>query len=355
MGSDTKEVTKVLLDNLILKGENTTYDELPTKYKLKDVSFTLLSSTLKKETGTELNINKDYQSLNLVIGEENVINAGLLLCDQGLIKHSKIVCTRWNGLEKASFSNDVIDDKEYTGSIISLLENAEIFIRNNSKLSWKVIGMKRVEKEDYPLKAIREAIVNAIIHRDYQVVGSEIHIDMFDDRLEITSPGGMADGSDIQNLDITKIYSMRRNRIISDVFNRLHYMDRRGSGLSRIIKAYDDFGIKPSFYSSESSFNVTFPNLGYINNDVAVDQKNEVNDYDYFTLRAYKKLSTKVKVDFLLKLEKHFGKFNYSYKFTRKDIEEIYNVKKTRAIEILNILLEAELIDILSNGEYKFK
>lgn len=75
--------------------------------------------------------------------------------------------------------------------------------------------------------AVREAIVNAIIHRDYQIKGSEIHIDMFDDRLEIVSPGGMIDGSFIQDLDIAHVSSMRRNRIISDLFSRLHFMERR--------------------------------------------------------------------------------------------------------------------------------
>lgn len=86
--------------------------------------------------------------------------------------------------------------------------------------------MKRVEYEDYPTKAIREALVNAIIHRDYQIIGAEIHVDMYDNRLEITSPGGMVDGNIIQNMDITKVASMRRNRVISDIFSRLHFMDK---------------------------------------------------------------------------------------------------------------------------------
>ena len=178
---------------------------------------------------------------------EKVTNAGLLLSDQGLLKQSKIFCTKWKGLVKGSVEGDAIDDKEYSGSIITLLENAEMFIKNNSQISWEIKEMKRIEKSDYPLRAIREAIVNAIVHRDYQIAGSEIHIDMFDNRLEITSPGGMLDGSFIQNLDITKISSMRRNRVISDIFNRLHLMERRGSGLTRIIESYNDVDIKPEF------------------------------------------------------------------------------------------------------------
>lgn len=203
---------------------------MPTKYNISDVSFTVLNATLKKETGKELDTNKDYLSLELISNDNKITNAGLLLSDQGLLTHSRIFCTRWKGLVKGIIDEDAIDDKEYSGSIISLLENAEAFIKNNSKVSWRIQDMKRVETIEYPTKAIRESIVNAIIHRDYQIIGSEIHIDMFDDRLEITSPGGMIDGSLIQNLDITKVPSIRRNRVISDVFNRLHFMERRGSG-----------------------------------------------------------------------------------------------------------------------------
>ena len=156
------------------------------------------------------------------------------------------------------------------------MENAETFIKNNSKLGWGIHGMKRVEIADYPVRAIREAIVNAIIHRDYQIIGSEIHIDIFDNRLEITSPGGMIDGSLVQNLDITKISSMRRNRVISDIFNRLHFMERRGSGLTRIIESYNDYDIKPKFSSDTSSFKVVFPNKSYMKKSPLFEQKSPV-------------------------------------------------------------------------------
>ncbi len=123
------------MDNLILKGENITYDELPSKYMIEDVSFTLLNATLKKETRKEINKDKDFISLELITNDGKVTNAGLLLSDQGFLTQSRIFCTRWKGLIKGSISGDAIDDKEYTGSIISLLENAETFIKNNSKIS----------------------------------------------------------------------------------------------------------------------------------------------------------------------------------------------------------------------------
>ena len=94
-GNESIPAPKHILDNLILKGQNTTFDELPSIYGLTDVSFTLLNATLKRETGKEINQNKDYISLELTTNGNKVTNAGLLLSDQGLLTQSRIFCTRW--------------------------------------------------------------------------------------------------------------------------------------------------------------------------------------------------------------------------------------------------------------------
>ena len=120
--------------------------------------------------------------------------------------------------------------------------------------------MRREERSDYPYKAVREVLVNALIHRDYQILGSEIHVDIFDDRLEIFSPGGMMNGQRIQDMDLHHIPSMRRNQVISDVFSRLDLMERRGSGIDRILNSYAEVAQKPSFYSDSDIFLVTLPN-----------------------------------------------------------------------------------------------
>jgi len=355
-GNESIVAPKHILEELILKGQNTTFDELPTAYKISDVSFTLLNASLKKETGKELMEEKDYHSLELITKDGKVTNAGLLLSDQGGLVQSRIFCTRWNGLVKGSINGDALDDKEYTGSIIILLQNAEAFIKNNSKVSWQIEGMKRIEIEDYPLRAIREAIVNAIIHRDYQMTGSEIHIDMFDDRLEITSPGGMLDGSFVQSLDIAKISSMRRNRIISDIFNRLHFMERRGSGLIRIIESYGNFHKSPTFYSDISSFKVTFPNRSYIPiYRTIMNNKNMVSDEDYFIIKLHKNLTGKVRNQTFNQIYKLFELFSYQFDFKRENIEEVLQVKKSRASDILALLLEYHLIEPTEPTRYKFK
>ena len=90
---------------------------------------------------------------------------------------------------------------------------------------------------EYLESAVLECIVNGLIHRDYMILGSEVHIDIFDDRMEIYSPGGMMDGSLVQNLDTDNISSKRRNPVIADVFSRMNYMERRGSGFKKIKSA----------------------------------------------------------------------------------------------------------------------
>ncbi len=121
---------------------------------------------------------------------------------------------------------------------------------------------------DYPERAVEEGIVNALIHRDYLVVGSEVHIDIFEYRLEIYSPGGMVDGINVQDRDIMQIPSQRRNPIIADMFSRLHFMERRGSGIKKIIKEYEaqykySDDMHPEFISENGGFFLTLKNLNY--------------------------------------------------------------------------------------------
>lgn len=260
-GDQSEEATSRELNELILQGMNQTFDALPSSYRVGDVSFTLLAATFKNLKKEDFDLEKDLPSAGLVTDDGQITNGGLLLCDQGVLKQSRIFCTRWKGNYKGSIEEDALDDKEFQGaSLITLLQNAEDFVRNNSKNPWSIRGMTREERRDYPYKAVREVLVNALIHRNYQILGSEIHVEVFDDRLEITSPGGMMNGRRVQDMDIRHIPSMRRNQVISDVFSRLGFMERRGSGIDRILNSYVEVAQKPTFYSDSDFFIVTLPN-----------------------------------------------------------------------------------------------
>ena len=172
-------------------------------------------------------------SFNIMDEQGRLTNAGALLADDSPIRHSRLFCTRWNGLDKGSSRIDTLDEGEYSGSVISLIENGEASIKRNSRLMWRKTANSREEMPEYVERSYHEALINAIAHRDYLVNGSEVHIDIFDDRLEIYSPGGMMDGTLIQNIDPFTVPSKRRNPALADILERLGYMERKGSGLKK--------------------------------------------------------------------------------------------------------------------------
>lgn len=267
IGNESVVADRAALRRLVLKGAGTSYDSLPSPYEYKNMAFTKLRSICKQRTHNEF-LDTDYESWGLINESGELTNAGALIADESPVRHSRLFCTRWNGLSKAPGLIDAVDDAEYSGSLITLLQEATAFVARNSKKAWMKLPDERKEMPEYPERAVLESCVNALIHRDYLEVGSEVHVDMFDDRLEIYSPGGMIDGTMVQNLDIMNVPSRRRNPVIADIFNRLRYMDRRGSGFKKIVEDYRLYesvsnGAKPIFRSELSSFFITLPNLQY--------------------------------------------------------------------------------------------
>lgn len=152
-----------------------------------------------------------------------------------------------------------------------LLREAMNFMKSNTKKGWEKLPDGRKNKPEYAERAILEAMVNHFIHRDYTVMGGEVHLDIYDDRLTVTSPGGMYNGMLIQNLDIADVSSERRNPILANVMAQLDYMEKRGSGLTRIcnetkaLEGYRD-ELKPVFKSTPTQFQtIIFASTGTLN------------------------------------------------------------------------------------------
>ena len=123
---------------------------------------------------------------------------------------------------------------EFTGNVLMLLREAMNFVKSNTKRGWEKLPDGRKNKPEYAERAVLEAMINHFIHRDYTVMGSEVHLDIYDDRLTVTSPGGMYSGQTVQDLSLEEIASDRKNPILADVMAQLDYMEKRGSGLKRI-------------------------------------------------------------------------------------------------------------------------
>lgn len=280
IGNESVMATATDLKRLVLRGKNRTYDSLVTDYSFDDYSFSKLKAAYYKKTKKSMEM-KDFESFGIVDKNGILTNAGALLADESPIYCSRLFCTRWNGIDKASGVIEALDDEEYTGSLILLLEEGMNFARRNSKKMWKKESDRRVEYPEYPERSIFEGLVNGLVHRDYLDMGSEVHIDIFDDRLEIYSPGGMYDGTLIQDRDIDNVPSKRRNPVVADIFSRLDYMERRGSGFKKIMQAYEvepnyTEDKKPVFYSNATEFRVILKNLNFT--DEVLNEKNEVLD-----------------------------------------------------------------------------
>ena len=271
IGNESVVADRIQLKSLVLKGAGRTYDSLPSTYRFEDMAFTKLRSVHYKRLQRSFE-DSEFVSWGIIDENGNLTNAGALLADESPVQQSRIFCTRWNGLDMTSGLGEAIDDVELEGCVIGQLQDAVSFVRNNSRKKWWKESDHREELPDYPERAVTEAIANAIIHRDYMQLGSEIHIDMYDDRMEIYSPGGMMDGRLIQQLNPLTVPSKRRNPLLADFFSRLGLMERRGSGMKKIINTYrrykrlSDYHA-PEFTSNASEFHVTLWNLNFEGND----------------------------------------------------------------------------------------
>lgn len=254
VGEESLPATSEQMLRLVLKGSNKTYDSLHTDYKAEDYSFTILANTFKTRTSQEWN-KKFLLSFGLVTNTGTLTHAGALFADDCPLWQSRLYCTRWDGNTKG----DAINDAEFTGNVLMLLREAMNFVKSNTKKGWEKLPNGRKNKPEYAERAVLEAMVNHFIHRDYTVMGSEVHIDIYDERLIVTSPGGMYNGMLIQDLDIAEVSSERRNPILANVMAQLNYMEKRGSGLTRICnetKALDGYKdeLKPVFKSTPTQF-----------------------------------------------------------------------------------------------------
>lgn len=238
VGNESVKATAIELKRLVLRGKNTSWDTQLSPYKMSDYAFSKLRARYKKWTGNSFD-DKDMVSFGLANDVGVLTNAGALIADDSPVRWSRLFCTRWNGLNKAGGVMDAIDDAEYEGSVLYLLDEGEAFIKRHAKMMWRKLPNSREELPEYVERSYHEALINALVHRDYLVNGSEVHVDIYDDRMEIYSPGGMADGVQIQDRDPLTVPSTRRNPLLADIFNRLGYMERKGSGFEKIINGYE--------------------------------------------------------------------------------------------------------------------
>ena len=284
VGDESVPTTAEHMVRLVLKGSNKTYDSLVTDYKQEDNTFIILANEFSKRTEQDWD-KKFLLSFGLVTSNGYLTNAGALFADDCPLWQSRLYCTRWDGKDKS----DAINDAEFTGNVIMLLREAMNFVKSNTRRGWEKLPNGRKNKPEYAERAVLEAMVNHFIHRDYTVMGGEVHLDIYDDRLTVTSPGGMYNGMLIQNLDIANVSSERRNPVLANVMAQLDYMEKRGSGLTRICnetKALDGYKdeLKPMFESSHAQFQTIIyasVNISNVGDNVGDMSETKLNERQY--------------------------------------------------------------------------
>lgn len=246
--SSTIEVGQIELKRLTMQGMNTTFDRIPS-YE-QELSFHILEDECQKKLGIEKLTRDNLITLGLLDKNIGYTNAGALLAD----------VNEFYGIDIARFGAtiDIILNR-YTfarQSILKTYQEAVRVYRENYQYD-EIQGIERVVVETIPEKAFREAIANALIHRTWDV-SAHIRVAMYDDRIEITSPGGLLDQLSKEDY-LYKEVSMLRNPVIGNVFFRLQLIEQFGTGVQRIITSYKHCKRQPVFDISENFIKIILP------------------------------------------------------------------------------------------------
>ena len=164
-----------------------------------------------------------------------------------IISHHEIRIARFRGTARSEF----IDSQEIKGPVYKMLTAVESFFLRNTRLANKIVEFKRVDIPEYPFEAIREAVINAIAHRDYNRRGAPIMVAIFDDRVEVRNPGGLLPGLNIKKLEGTHA---TRNQAICNIFHETMDMERFGTGIGKMKKLMKEHGLSVPELSEEGDF-----------------------------------------------------------------------------------------------------
>ena len=317
--TSTLEVDRFELRRLAIEGINMDYEE--RKAISQNLKFNILESKLKEKTGIE-KLNLDIlKTLNLYNRDEYYNIAAELLADSNNMEFC--------GIDIVRFGRD-INQILYRETInkISLLSQYDraIEIFQQYYHYEEIKGYSRVKKELIPKEAFREALANAIVHRIWDI-NAFIQISMYENRIEINSPGGLPEGISKEEYLYGNI-SVLRNPIIASVFYRLDIIEKFGTGIARINNEYANSISKPSFEISGTNIKITLP---VIDENVLDLSKEEITIID------------------ILKKETELS---------RKEIDAKTGFNKTKTLRILNNLIDKNIVEKIGQGpgtSYKFK
>lgn len=272
-----------------------------------------------KRYGIEFSAEK-YRALG-IIQNDMFTNLALLLSDQCL--HTTKIA-----VFKDEFCTEFRDSKEFGGSVLKQFEDSVNYLALCNKTTSTITGVVRIDKQDYPEEAIREALLNALVHRDYSFSGSII-INVNESKMEFISLGGLLPG--LSPDDIRIGVSQPRNKKLAEVFHRLRLIESYGTGIRRIFKLYENFPVQPTIEVTVNAFKIVLPNMNSNN------AKETINTAFAITPQMQTVL------DFI----------EENGQITDSEVQELLDIKNTRSYTLMKQMEKEGLIVIVGRGSSK--
>ena len=317
-GASTVPATDAAILNMIKETSGDSYEV--ARSLNQRLTFNKISAFFKERNmdfgGTQM------RTLHMIGEDGTYTNLAFMLSEQCI--HT-IKLAVFEGSKKSVFK----DRRELSGSLLEQLESAFDYIDRFNRTRAEFSGLNRVDIRDYPVEAVREALLNTIVHRDYSFSGSAL-ISIFEDRIEFVSIGGLVKGITLD--DVMLGISVLRNQYLANIFYRLKLIEAYGTGILKINESYSDYSIKPIVETTNNAFKITLPNINFYaeNSEAPEEAKPRLTT-------SYTKKEERINA--IIELCRKNGYV------IRKDIEAELNISQATAILLLRELTEDGLLD----------
>lgn len=268
---------------------------------------------------------QQMRTLKLIDQDGLYSNLALLLSDQCV--HTIKVAV-FQGTDQTIFK----DRREFTGSLMQQMNEVYDFIDFRNQTRATIEKLYRVDVRDYPEVAVREALLNLLVHRDYSFSASAF-ISIYEDRIEFVSIGGLMPGIDLE--DVMVGISVCRNQDLANVFYRLHLIEAYGTGMGKIMKAYESMQVKPVIETTKNAFKIILPNINakYETENATVKTKSGTP----VTVHTEKKLSDEEEK--ILEYARKHGAI------TRNDVIGLLEVSASTAARVIRKMVKTNLLE----------
>ena len=313
-GAASVPASEAAILNMIKETDGEKYEEVRSLNQ--DLTFSAAKQAFKAEN-ISFGINQQ-KTLRVQTTDGMYTNLGLLLSDQS--PHT-VKTAVFKGFEKAVFQ----DRREFSGSLLKQLDDISAYLEIQNKTYAEVKGLFRQEQRDYPEEALREALLNALVHRDYSF-SSSILVSIFDDRIEFVSIGGLPKG--VSKDDILIGLSVPRNENLANIFYRLQLIEAYGTGIPKILQSYNDYIRKPELQITSNAFKITLPNRNFNSGEI-IKNKAVFNESE----------------------EKILNLINKQDVINRADVESVLGISQAMAVRLLRALTDKGAIQVIGSGK----